>query len=218
MDISNCSDKLVRRTAYILQLVSGSLPHTPAPVARTFRPTAVHVVLGLSLLAIIAPAFAADPTVAPRPSPTAQPSPAESAEAASRQAWRKSMSRSGVPKNGCFQATYPNTDWQQVPCTTAPQRPYPPAHGKRPETGGNGGDYSAETTSPISFAEGSFASITGVINETGAGVANQFSLQLNTSLFTTTSCNGGASGCVGWQQFVFTNCASHAARARINAG
>ena len=91
---------------------------------------------------------------------------------------------------------------------TAPQRPYPLARGVRPDTVGNGNDFSAQVSGsnplpPISSAIGSFDSVTGVESETDLGKANIFSLQLNTNTFNTSSCSGGA--CVGWQQFVFSN-------------
>lgn len=60
---------------------------------------------------------------------TAQPSRAQS------EAWRASMTRVPMSK-GCFRVTYPNTQWQQVACTTAPLRRFVPALGPRPGTVG----------------------------------------------------------------------------------
>jgi hypothetical protein len=145
----------------------------------------------------------------PAPLTTAQPLQAQ------MKAWRASMLRTPKPKKGCFKATYPNTQWEEVPCTTAPQRPYPPARGRRPDTVGNGTDNGARVSGSISSAEGSFDSVTGVTSETGttysngcsnpvSNVPNTFSLQLNTKPFNTSTCNGVA-GCQGWQQFVFSN-------------
>ena len=37
-----------------------------------------------------------------------------------REAWRKAMVKIPLPKNGCFQASYPNKEWQEVPCSKAP--------------------------------------------------------------------------------------------------
>jgi hypothetical protein len=136
------------------------------------------------------------------PTAGAQPPSAENLEA-----WRKSMVATPRPPTGCFTASYPDTQWQEVPCTTAPDRPYPPKSGPPSETVGNGTDYSAEVTGSISEAEGSFVSVTGVTSESGAGIANAYSLQLNTQFFTTTTCSGAAnpSACRGWEQFVFSN-------------
>ncbi len=146
----------------------------------------------------------------PPPSATAQPSPAQSM---SQEAWRASMSRAPMPQKGCFKATYPNTAWQPVPCTTAPPAPYPPARGPRSDNVGNGNDYSAVVSGSISSAVGSFDSVAGVTSESGdvdgvaPPVANTFSLQLNANTFTTSVCDGAAnpSDCSGWQQFVYSN-------------
>ena len=151
------------------------------------------------------------PPSAPQDSQTAQPSAAAQptpSEAKARESWRKSMSRTPTPKKGCFTATYPDTTWQEVACTTAPPRPYLPARGPRPDTVGNGTDFSAQVTSGvISSADGSFVRVIGVTSESDDGSANTFSLQLNSSFFTTSVCNGAAtpSSCLGWQQFVYTN-------------
>ena len=140
----------------------------------------------------------------------AQPEPlATSAQpsAESLQAWRKSMAAIPRPTTGCFTASYPDTQWREVPCTTPPDRPYLPKSGVPSQTVGDGTDYSAEVTGSISAAEGSFDSVTGVTSEIGAGVANAYSLQLNTQFFQTTTCSGAAnpSKCLGWEQFVFAN-------------
>ncbi|MGO9605684.1 MAG: hypothetical protein ACLQAT_20250 [Candidatus Binataceae bacterium] len=154
------------------------------------------------------------PTSTPPPAPTSQslPAPLTTTQPLQAQlkAWRASMLRTPKPSKGCFKATYPNTQWQEVPCTTAPQRPYPPARGRRPNIVGNGTDNSARVSGSISSAEGSFDSVTGVTSESGEvngkppQVANTFSLQLNTNFFSTSVCNG-VSGCQGWQQFIFSN-------------
>jgi hypothetical protein len=39
--------------------------------------------------------------------------------------WRKAMSLVPPPKTGCYTAAYPSLNWQSVPCTSAPQHPYP---------------------------------------------------------------------------------------------
>jgi hypothetical protein len=130
------------------------------------------------------------------------------------EAWRKAMARVPLPTKGCFKASYPSTQWQEVQCTTAPTRPYPPARGPQPATVGNGHDVSAEVSGLLSEAVGSFDSVTGVTSETGQvggsgpQVANTFSLQLNTQFFSgTPACNGAAkpTACKGWQQFVYSN-------------
>lgn len=121
-------------------------------------------------------------------------------------AWHETMKRTHFPKSmGCFTASYPNAVWQEVSCTIAPNVPYPPSNGPRPQTVGNGNDFTAHVTSGLlSSAEGSFlyGSLTGS--------ANSYSLQLNSNTFyNTPACSGAAnpSQCQGWQQFVYSESA-----------
>jgi hypothetical protein len=122
-----------------------------------------------------------------------------------RETWRKAIVRTPRPKKGCFVARYPETKWREVPCATPPNRPYPPRQGIRPQTVGNGVDFSGQVTANTSQAEGSFDSVTGVTSESGGGAADSYSLQLNTNFFTTTACSGGSVNCQGWEQFVFSS-------------
>jgi hypothetical protein len=131
---------------------------------------------------------------------------------AARQAWREALSRIHLPAAACFKANYPDVAWTRVACTTAPQRPYLPAHGGAANVGsntvGDGHDYAAGVTGLISSGTGSFYKITGLTSETGfLNQANTYSLQLNSNFFTTTVCNGAAdpSSCLGWEQFVYSN-------------
>lgn len=141
-----------------------------------------------------------------------------------REAWRKSMVRTPLPKKGCFQASYPDKEWREVACSTA--KPFPPQphakgikRGGTPLVGGGGtADFSAETSGLYTSAEGTFNSVTPGVTEasdappgTSGAIANSFSLQLNTNTFTnsltTMLCQGAAqpSMCQGWEQFVFQN-------------
>jgi probable HAF family extracellular repeat protein len=134
----------------------------------------------------------------------------------SRDPWRAFMAQVPMPQKGCFTATYPDSAWHEVPCTTAPKVPFPPARGPRSNIIGNGTDYSAAVRSHISTATGSFCP-TGVTSESGyvngepPAKPNVFSLQLNSNTFTSAACNGAANPpqCQAWQQFVFsqTGCA-----------
>ncbi len=176
--------------------------------------------IAIGLLWVLLPGGATWAQTASRPSsPLATP-----AQSMSREAWRASMSRAPTPQKGCFTATYPNTTWQEVPCTTAPAVPYPPARGPQSDTVGNGNDFTAEVSGSISTAIGSFDSVEGVTSETGTeysdgcsisgtNVANTFSLQLNANFFTGSACDDAAnpSECRGWQQFVFSNAFSEGA-------
>ncbi|MGO8844256.1 MAG: hypothetical protein ACLQFI_02695 [Methylocella sp.] len=126
-----------------------------------------------------------------------------------RDVWHDFMARLPTPKKGCFTASFPEAVWKEVPCTAAPNRPYPPAAGQRPQTVGNGNDISAGAAGRLSSATGSFDKVTGVRQEyeTNSGNADVYSLQLNTNTFPTSACNGAAtpSKCQGWQQFVYSN-------------
>jgi uncharacterized membrane protein len=126
--------------------------------------------------------------------------------------WRESVIRAPQPTTGCLVATYPGTQWVQVPCATPPDRPYNPARGPRPTVVGNSNDVAAHVTGLISEAIGSFDSVTGVTSETGPvtlggpQVPNTFSLQLNSNTFSTPACNNSANpNCKGWEQFVYSN-------------
>ncbi len=120
---------------------------------------------------------------APAPSAAAQPSAAKAAE---REAWRAAIARTPTPKKGCFTALYPNTEWQETPCSQ-PSRYPNRARGHGPALPdslvGNGNDFSAQPSvvsglpSPGNFAQasggiskavGSFDSVTpATITESG---------------------------------------------------
>lgn len=75
---------------------------------------------------------------------------------------------------------------------------------------GAGNDYFIQVTGNISSATGSFDLVTGVNAEYGSRgevlsvvYPNTYELQLNANLFDTTVC-GGAQGCMGWEQFLFS--------------
>jgi hypothetical protein len=137
----------------------------------------------------------------------------QDAQAAKQEAWRKSMARVPLPKKGCFNASYPNMEWKEVPCATKPPPPPLPRPGQgagrgSPDIvgGGGSGDFAASVSGTISTAIGSFISVTPGASETDSldGIKDSFTLQLNSNFFTTSLCNGVA-GCYGWVQFVFTN-------------
>jgi len=150
---------------------------------------------------------------APTPPDSTEAQRARGTEPLSKDAWRETMSRIPMPtRKACFKATYPKTEWEEVPCATPPNRPYPPARGRRQQTVGNGTDFSGEVTNFISSATGSFDSVTGVTSETGnvggvpPAVANTYSLQLNTKPFTSSVCGPSPNpNCKGWQQFIYSN-------------
>ena len=137
------------------------------------------------------------------------------------ESWRKAILKTPRPKSGCFKATYPEKQWHEETCKTPPNKLYPPKHGgttKFETVGGAGPDFSAVVTGHITEAEGSFDSVTGVTSEctvscpnqtcptnpTCASSTSQYSLQLNSKPFTTSTCGSpGNAGCRGWEQFVY---------------
>ncbi len=118
------------------------------------------------------------------------------------EAWRTSMKQTPLPYRGCFKASYPTTEWQEVACTTAPDYPLQPARGARSKTVGNGHDFTGVVSGLLSQAEGSFPTVTGLAS------SNAYSVQLNTNLFYTPAFKCGTTDCVGWQQFVFESSGS----------
>ncbi len=132
--------------------------------------------------------------------------------------WQKAIANLPLPGEGCFTASYPSLQWHAARCKVAPGVPFEPAVANQSATAsplaavGNGNDYSAVVTGPITEATGSFADVSPGITEKGqyggAGpkLANTFSLQLNSQFFSgSPTCSGSSkpSKCLAWQQFVY---------------
>ncbi|MGD0866327.1 MAG: hypothetical protein ABSA49_12310 [Rhizomicrobium sp.] len=128
-----------------------------------------------------------------------------------RKAWNAQMLRLPLPKSGCFNVTYPQTEWREVPCG----RPSPARN-----VVGDGTDYVAQSSGNlIASSTGTFVSSpsiagseTGIVYGTSTSLPNVFTLQMNSqspvnssdgSPFNTPAC-GGVAGCSGWEQFVFS--------------
>lgn len=156
-----------------------------------------HAARALGLAAIVSLPAALCASAASAASPSADDQMHEN--------WRAMIAGTATPGAGCFTAAYPSAVWKAVACTTAPTRPYIPAHGIRHPTVGNGNDYAAVVSGLMSSAVGSFPTVTGVKSETGyGGQPNTYSLQLNSGFMTTAACNGH-SGCLSWEQFVYSS-------------
>lgn len=175
-------------------------------------------------------AAAAEPTAAgagkttiPRLPVEAQPTTAE------LESWRQGILKTPRPKTGCYTATYPETQWREIPCKTPSRKLYPPRQGQAIQSdivGGAGPDFSAVVTGHITEAEGSFDQVTSVTSECAVQCpnqicplnpsctgqpANQYSLQLNSKPFSTVACQNSPHKnappphtCQGWQQFVYS--------------
>jgi len=186
-----CSVRILASPA-VAGLLAGTSPSLAAPAADIPPPGA--------------PALAPPPALQP---PVSHPAITPPETTQTRESWRQLMARMPAPKPGCYTATYPSAQWQEVPCTTAPQRPYPRAIGAGPATVGAGdsGDFSAVATGgPITLATGSFK-VTGVTSVSDGSGPTTFSLQLNTNTFASTPSTLCASqpGCFAWQQFIYSN-------------
>ncbi|MDR2013353.1 MAG: hypothetical protein LBQ20_10055 [Rhodanobacter sp.] len=135
-------------------------------------------------------------------------------------AWQFAMKDRPSSEEGCFTASYPDTQWQQVPCTP-PENPVPYVTPPPPPHSGSditrstiGNSYSDRIAfangGKISSAEGSFPNVLGVTSVVSGGGAsgslnNSFTLQLNTNLWFDASSSGlcGNVKCQGWQQFIY---------------
>jgi hypothetical protein len=137
---------------------------------------------------------------------------ANHASSPTRAQWQQAIENLRAPAAGCYHASYPSLQWHATRCLVADNVPLAP----RAQTGGpvligNGDDYSARVTGKISKATGTFDKVSSGITEKGqiggegSQVSNAFTLQLNSSFFSTPVCSGAKdpSECEGWEQFVY---------------
>jgi hypothetical protein len=134
--------------------------------------------------------------------------------------WQETIASLPLPGKGCFTASYPALEWHATQCKVAPEVPFEPAVGNPSAPAappaakpvGNGNDYAAVVTGPITGATGSFANVSpgisekGQYDDSGPKLANTFSLQLNTQFFSgSPACSGSSkpSKCLAWEQFVY---------------
>jgi len=135
------------------------------------------------------------PTAGP---PTAGPQDQQTLHRLALNEWRGNARRSAPRQKGCFHATRATNKWIPMPCTAGPDVPL--------SVGGGGGtDYAgAMPSGSMDYASGEFPSIAGVTSESDGGVANKYSIQLNSNRFTTSACSDATDPiCSGWQQFVY---------------
>jgi hypothetical protein len=134
-------------------------------------------------------------------------------------AWQAGISQLRAPGTGCYRAAYPTLQWHAIKCVTAPKIPLAPVTGSArhagpatarhagPATVGDGTDYSAQVPGLITKGIGTFTNVSSGITEKGEGVANEFSLQLNSQFFAgSPACSGSSdpADCLAWGQFVYT--------------
>ena len=178
--------------------------------------------LGVLTVSLLVGVLSSDTAWAQTPEPSAntpQSAPAQpNAQTLSdeqRETFRKKMIRTPPRRSGCFEARYPNGEWEGVPRLPPPKPPSPLARRQRPAViVGYGNDYFAEVTgNNISSATGSFDSATGIMavysqiyqDNTKTVYPNTYTLQLNANKFSIpggTACVSGSQ--CGWQQFLFS--------------
>jgi hypothetical protein len=118
--------------------------------------------------------------------------------------WRNTIIHTPTPKKGCFKASFPNAQWQEIPCVEPPHILFLPsadAGSPRFNLGGDNGDISTKLTSGhIAAAHGIFEAVSGVTS-----ASNQaYTLQLNTGTLATTACSASTlPTCFGVEQFVY---------------
>jgi hypothetical protein len=187
----------------------------------TRRCIAIAMILGAAGLTIYSSSRATSAEGGGLPSAEpAQPAAAAGgttkSEQQARKAWGAEMSKRPLPKIGCFTASYPSTEWQEVQCG-------PPS--TTLNVVGDGGDFVAATSGLISSATGSFLSGSSASGESGPAAGqgfatysttNMFTLQINTqnqknehdgSTFNSSACDDapeGKAACSAWEQFVFS--------------
>jgi len=166
---------------------------------------------------IITIAFLAASTLTTYSSVFSQGSVAANTDAQARKAWRETIGHVALPKKGaCYHASYPSSEWREVNCIIAPNRPFAqwlPNENKiksmaaaangQIQTVGNSVDYVAKVQGLIGTAAGQFAP-SNVTTETGAAGANDYSLQLNSNFMNTAVCSGHPN-CLAWQQYVYSS-------------
>ena len=158
---------------------------------------------GLTVLATALVAQSTDATV-------------DRAEEQAREAWRISMHQTSVPGAGCFHASFPSREWEEVQCAAAPAyRSVLPRIENRVQTVGNAYDYVAKAPSGHTFSSvaGSFPTVTGVTSESSVGVpafgdggilgTNEYTVQVNTNFYHSAAC-GKYTRCLAWQQYVIS--------------
>jgi hypothetical protein len=176
--------------------------------------------LGTQFAAASAPDYAsgvaADAAVARPPEQVVRP-----AASPARIRWRARLVAKGLPKAGCFHATYPSTVWRETPCTPAPAIHFPRIP-PRPPTSLTPGAPSPSSTPPamlsgnnigamvaantITSVEATFPQVIDVtsIATGGPSGTGDYSLQLNTNYIPVSGCTnpGTSTACQGWVQFV----------------
>jgi hypothetical protein len=124
--------------------------------------------------------------------------------------WRENIAKVTPVGEGCFTAAYPKMQWDRITCGPTPKTILAPAAGATPATVGDGNDYVASVSGLMSSSTGTFPVTKHVKTEydSGLGLLDTYSLQLNSQTFSgSPACAGAAvpANCKAWQQFTFNN-------------
>src|ERR1700732_1771958 len=86
-----------------------------ATISRHWRLRAIRL-MAVTFATLLAPAGHAQPTPPATEAPTSTPSASTKATTTmTREEWEKAIARVPQGKEGCFKATYPHLEWQEVP-------------------------------------------------------------------------------------------------------
>jgi hypothetical protein len=173
---------------------------------RAFRSARSRVIFATAIAGLLAAGVAWAAAGSDKPEAT-QTKPG--ASTVDREAWSADAIRKlSTQKPGCYKIVYPGREVVPVPCVKAPEKPYGPAEGPKPQTVGNGNDFSAKSSGAITSAIGSFddAKTVAFVFSVPGGF-NDYTLQLNTNTFQTPVNSFGckAPSCRSWEQFIFAN-------------
>jgi hypothetical protein len=103
-------------------LIGRTRATSPAPMEGKTMRNVRFSWFGLLILTFIDPAFAQTP-VGPDVL-TSAPALTKAPSAQSLEDWRAIMTTVPSQSKGCFAASYPSTQWHEVPCGVAPHRRY----------------------------------------------------------------------------------------------
>jgi hypothetical protein len=152
-------------------------------------------------------------------------------EASQRAEWKRQLQAARTTQRGCFQASYPDASWTEVPCLDVDILPNLPARVAAPRASSTmslspapplsgqpqkGVALQASSAQSIYALEGSFWLVDNLTKIYGPRYKNScsdvqygdnnFGYQLNSNYFHDPHCPGGTPGAAcGWQQFVFNN-------------
>lgn len=128
-------------------------------------------------------------------------------------AWHMAMLDVPTPGAGCHEVLHPSMEWREVECADARITASAPSGARgdgarlaRVAQVGGGNDWVVSLSGgTLSTVTGSFDDVAGVTSVIDDGIANSFSLQLNSNFFESSRCSSGGPSCRAWQQIVYSS-------------